>query len=54
MVNLIVDDLDAALDQVRAGGADVVGEVQEEPYGRFGWFVDPEGNRVELWQAPAA
>lgn len=53
MVNLIVDDLDAALGQVRAGGAQVVDEVTDEAYGRFGWFVDPEGNRVELWQPPA-
>lgn len=29
-----------------------VGEVQEEVYGRFGWFVDPDGNKVELWQPP--
>jgi predicted enzyme related to lactoylglutathione lyase len=52
MANLIVDDLEAVLAQVREGGAEVVGEVMDEPYGKFGWFIDPEGNRVELWQAP--
>lgn len=52
MVNLVVDDLDGALDQVREGGAEVVGEIEEYEYGRFGWFVDPEGNRVELWEPP--
>jgi hypothetical protein len=26
--------------------------VEEQEYGRFGWVVDPEGNRVELWQPP--
>jgi predicted enzyme related to lactoylglutathione lyase len=52
MINLIVDDLDAALDNVKAGGAQVLEEREEHDFGRFGWFVDPDGNRVELWQAP--
>jgi predicted enzyme related to lactoylglutathione lyase len=50
MFNLMVDDLDGALAQVGEGGAEIVGEVMEEDYGRFGWFVDPEGNKVELWE----
>ncbi len=50
MINLMVDDLEGALAQVAEGGAEVVGEVQDEPYGRFGWFIDPEGNKVELWE----
>jgi predicted enzyme related to lactoylglutathione lyase len=52
MFNLIVDDLDGALAQVRAGGAQVVGGIEKYDYGRFGWFVDPDGNKVELWQVP--
>jgi predicted enzyme related to lactoylglutathione lyase len=52
MINLIVDDLDGALAQVRAGGAEIVGAVERYDYGRFGWFVDPDGNKVELWQPP--
>lgn len=50
MINLVVDDLDGALEQVADGGAEIVGEVEEYEYGRFGWFLDPEGNKVELWQ----
>ena len=34
-------------------GARVVGEVEEHEYGRFGWFVDPDGNKVELWELPS-
>ena len=49
MFNLIVDDLEGALEQVKEGGAEIVGEILEEDYGSFGWFVDPEGNKVELW-----
>ncbi|MEN8144156.1 MAG: VOC family protein, partial [Gemmatimonadota bacterium] len=53
MFNLIVDDLDGALAQVEEGGAELVGEIQDYEYGRFGWFMDPEGNKVELWEPPA-
>jgi predicted enzyme related to lactoylglutathione lyase len=52
MFNLIVDDLDGALGQVHLGGGQVVGEIEEHEYGRFGWFIDPDGNKVELWQPP--
>ncbi|GGF17877.1 hypothetical protein GCM10011611_24680 [Aliidongia dinghuensis] len=50
MINLVVDDLDRALEQVVAGGATLVGAIEEYDYGRFGWFLDPDGNKVELWQ----
>jgi predicted enzyme related to lactoylglutathione lyase len=52
MINLVVDDLDAALENVEAGGAEVLDAREEHDFGRFGWFVDPDGNRVELWQPP--
>jgi predicted enzyme related to lactoylglutathione lyase len=52
MVNYRVEDLDAMLAQLRAGGAEVIEEIGETPYGRFGWAVDPEGNRFELWEPP--
>jgi predicted enzyme related to lactoylglutathione lyase len=48
-----VDDLDAILDRLRAAGAEVVDETAEAEFGKFGWAVDPEGNRFELWQPPA-
>lgn len=52
MINLVVDDLDAALNRVAAAGAEVIPEREVQEYGSFGWFVDPDGNRVELWQPP--
>jgi predicted enzyme related to lactoylglutathione lyase len=52
MINLMVDDLDGALAQVRNGGANVMDRREESEYGRFGWFLDPDGNKVELWQPP--
>ena len=53
MINIMVDDLDEALKQVAEGGAKVIPKTEDYPYGRFGWFVDPAENRVELWQAPS-
>ena len=52
MVNYIVRDLRAVLAALRAEGCDVDGRMEESDYGRFGWVMDPEGNRVELWQPP--
>jgi predicted enzyme related to lactoylglutathione lyase len=52
MVNFRVSDLDAMREQLRAAGADVDDHVEEHEYGRFGWAVDPEGNRFELWEPP--
>ena len=53
MVNYRVDDLDALLAALRAEGCNVVDRIDESEQGRFGWVIDPEGNKVELWQPPA-
>ena len=51
MVNFTVGDLDVMLAQLRAAGVDVDERVEVlEGVGRFGWAVDPEGNRFELWE----
>jgi predicted enzyme related to lactoylglutathione lyase len=51
MLNLRVHDLDRMRDQLRAMGVTVLDETHElEGIGRFGWAVDPEGNRFELWE----
>jgi predicted enzyme related to lactoylglutathione lyase len=36
------------------GGATVLEEREEHDFGRFGWFIDPDGHRVELWEPPEA
>ena len=53
MVNFRVDDLHALLAALRAAGVQVDARVDESEFGRFGWIMDPEGNRVELWEPPA-
>jgi predicted enzyme related to lactoylglutathione lyase len=52
MVNYVVEDLHAVLEALRAEGCDVDAKVDESDFGKFGWVMDPEGNRVELWQPP--
>ncbi len=51
MVNFTVRDLDAMLAQLRDAEIEVDEKVEVlEGIGRFGWAVDPEGNRFELWE----
>lgn len=50
MVNYRVADLEALLEALKAEGVTIVGAIQDEPNGRFGWILDPEGTKVELWQ----
>lgn len=52
MVNFRVDNLHELLSALRAEGCSVDDKVEESEYGKFGWVMDPEGNRVELWQPP--
>lgn len=54
MMNFQVTNLDAMLAQLRAAGVVVDDKIEDSEYGRFGWCLDPEGNRIELWQPPAA
>jgi predicted enzyme related to lactoylglutathione lyase len=52
MINYRVDDLDGILSLLRAEGCEVEVRIEESEFGRFGWVMDPEGNRVELWEPP--
>jgi predicted enzyme related to lactoylglutathione lyase len=53
MVNYIVDDLHSLLKALRNAGCDVDEKTEESEYGKFGWVMDPEGNRLELWEPPS-
>lgn len=52
MVNYRVADLHVLLQALRDEGCDVVDKTDDSEYGKFGWVMDPEGNKVELWQPP--
>jgi predicted enzyme related to lactoylglutathione lyase len=52
MVNYRVADLPGLLAQLRAEGCEVLDQTDESEFGKFGWVMDPEGNKIELWQPP--
>jgi predicted enzyme related to lactoylglutathione lyase len=54
-LNFRVDDLDALLDAMAAAGVEIDPKRESyDDFGKFGWFTDPEGNRVELWEPTGA
>jgi predicted enzyme related to lactoylglutathione lyase len=52
MINYRVENLPALLAVLRQEGCEVDEKVDESEFGKFGWVMDPEGNRIELWQPP--
>jgi catechol 2,3-dioxygenase-like lactoylglutathione lyase family enzyme len=50
MIDYAVDDMDAMLARLRAKGVTVLKRDDGDPNGRFAWILDPEGNKVELWE----
>ena len=53
MINYRVADLHALLAALKSEGCNVVDKTEESEHGKFGWVIDPEGNKVELWEPPA-
>ncbi len=52
MINYRVADLDALLRALRDEGCEVLDKTEQSDFGKFGWVIDPEGNKVELWEPP--
>ncbi|WP_374676574.1 VOC family protein [Flavobacterium sp. NRK1] len=50
MQNFRVQDLDSLILKLKEEGVTLVGEPETYDYGKFGWILDPEGNKIELWQ----
>ena len=50
MVNYRVDNLDTLLEALRAEGVWIDPKREDYDYGRFAWIMDPDGNRIELWE----
>jgi predicted enzyme related to lactoylglutathione lyase len=53
MINYRVDDLHGLVKVLKEEGCTVLDNIDESEYGIFAWVIDPEGNKVELWQPPA-
>jgi predicted enzyme related to lactoylglutathione lyase len=52
MINYRVQDLHALIKMLKQEGCHVLDKIDESEYGKFGWVIDPEGNKVELWEPP--
>ena len=50
MFNYRVENLVELLKVLKEEGVQIVGEMQEYSYGKFGWIMDPDGNKIELWE----
>lgn len=50
MVNYRVEDLHALVNALKEEGCNVLERIDESEYGKFAWVIDPEGNKIELWQ----
>lgn len=50
MQNFRVENLELLLEKLKQEGVTIVGEMETYDYGKFGWIVDPEGNKIELWE----
>lgn len=50
MMNFRVENLHELLAILKEEGVTTVGEVEEYDYGKFGWILDPDGNKIELWE----
>jgi predicted enzyme related to lactoylglutathione lyase len=50
MMNFRVENLVELIEVLKKEGVTVVGEIKEFEYGKFGWILDPDGNKLELWE----
>jgi len=50
MINYRVENLEELLENMRSSGITVVGEIESFEYGKFAHVMDPEGNKIELWE----
>ena len=51
MINFVVSEIERTVDSLRAKGVEIDKRgVQDTPEGKFAWFIDPEGNKIELWE----
>jgi len=53
MINYRVEDARGLAAVLKKEGCNVLDKIDESEFGIFAWVIDPEGNKVELWQPPA-
>jgi len=50
MINYRVQNMEELIKTLRDAGVEVVGEIETYEYGKFAHIMDPEGNKIELWE----
>ncbi len=50
MFNYRVENLVELLEELKKEGVKIVGNIEEYDYGKFGWILDGDGNKIELWE----
>ena len=50
MINFRVEDLKSFAAQLVSQNIQLIGEIEEYDYGLFAWIMDPDGNKIELWE----
>ena len=50
MINYRVENLNDLITILRSEGVTIVGDTQKFDYGKFAWILDPDGNKIELWE----
>jgi predicted enzyme related to lactoylglutathione lyase len=50
MINYRVENLEWLVEQLRAEGVTICDEIEAFEYGKFVHILDPEGNKIELWE----
>ena len=50
MINYRVDNLDEMIAQLRGAGVEILQGPESHENGKFAWIMDPDGNKVELWE----
>ncbi len=50
MINYRVDNLFELLKSLKEEGVEIIGDMEDYEYGKFGWILDPDGNKIELWE----
>jgi predicted enzyme related to lactoylglutathione lyase len=50
MINYRVDNMDELLAQLTENGVEIQKGPESHENGKFAWIMDPDGNKLELWE----
>ncbi|HTR29388.1 MAG TPA: VOC family protein [Puia sp.] len=51
MINYLVENIEWVVEQLKNEGVTILDEIQDTDFGKFVHILDPENNKIELWEA---